>query len=381
MPVLLLSALPGHGQGWGRRNLQVGIIAPLYLDSVFSKNQFRYENEFPRFVFPGMDFMMGAELALSNISLPKGVNIRTRLIDSKSAGPSLEEKIQSGAFENLDMIISSVKDDEFLLLSSFAGKRNIPLISSTYPNDGGVRLNPNLVIINPTLRSHCEAIFAFLMQSHGTDNIYLVRQPGMQEDKVEAYFKRCNKPDGKELIKLKIIDAGEDIGILASKLDSMKTSVIIGGSLDEEFAEKLAGELFRIKSTYKTKLIGMPNWDGFDFVKRGSFRDQPVYFTSYYFNDRSDSLSKLLQKEYVEKYKGAPSDFAFKGFETTRYFIQLLTMNPEDPLEGINKESEKMFSGFYIKPTYLKGKGFTPDYFENKHLYLLKSMNGNISAH
>jgi hypothetical protein len=64
----------------------------------------------------------------------------------------------------------------------------------------------------------------------------------------------------------------------------------------------------------------MPNWDAFKgLMKKNAFEDFPIYFTTPYFNTKTDNYSKILTDAYAKKLKGKPSDMAFKGFECAHY--------------------------------------------------------------
>lgn len=377
--ILSISQLSASAQNWGRRNLRIGIVAPLYLDSAFNKEGYRPGNAPARFSMPGMDFITGAEFALDSIPMAANNYVRVRYIDSRPAKGNLEEQIASGALDDLDMIITSVKDKDFATLAGFSAKKNIPFISSSYPNDGGVRMNPNLVILNPTLRTHCEALFTALVQEHGADNIYLVRPPGDQEDKVESIFKKCNKPDGKPLLKLTVITLGDDLSNLKNKVDSTKTAVIIGGSLNEEFAENLCREVNKIRGRQKIKLIGMPNWEGFAILRNGSIKDLPVYFTSSLSMDDLDASQKKQEEAYRKKFNSGPSELFFRGFDAVYFFAGLLATYPENPMSRLEDFAAVSHSSFELKPVFA-GSGSAYDYLENRHLSLVRSLNGRLSS-
>jgi hypothetical protein len=121
----------------------------------------------------------------------------------------------------------------------------------------------------------------------------------------------------------------------------------------------------------------MPNWDGFKiFTRKDLYPDFPVYFTSPYYNSRWDDNSKLLIAGYGGKYKGKPSDMVFKGFESTQRFIKVLTTFPNDFLSHLNDGNFKVFSEYNFRPIFLNKENKVPDYFENKHLYFIKILNG-----
>ncbi|RYY45563.1 MAG: ABC transporter substrate-binding protein [Chitinophagaceae bacterium] len=259
-------------------------------------------------------------------------------------------------------------------------EKNIPFISATYPNDGGITENPFLIILNSTLKAHCEAIYSHLLQNNGADKIYLITRPGSQEKNIADNFKAINEPDGKPLVKIETITVNGDFEIIRAKLDSNKNSVFIGGSLNESFATELAAFSQSINKTYRVKLIGMPNWDGFRSISSNKkLKDFPVYYTTPYFNNKWDAFSKKIKEVYLKKYRGVPSDMTYKGFETVFLFSKMLSRNPADFMNHLNEQPYKVFSDYNFKPVFTNKHSEVPDYFENKHLYLIKILNGNFT--
>jgi hypothetical protein len=361
------------------KTYRVGIFAPLYLDSVFTGYTYQYAKNFPKFVVPGLDFVQGAQIALDSLPFSKN-QVRASIFDAKSLSQSVPQLIRSKSLDSLDLIIGSVKDQEYTQLANFAKARNIPFISATHPNDGGITANPFMVIVNATLKAHCEGIYSYILQNHGRDKIYLVRKPGTQENMVEDIFKKINSPDGMPLLKIEVVNINEDFSVLQSKLDSNRNSIVIGGSLNEAFANNLATYAQSIHKTYAIKLIGMPNWDGFSsLVKNKELKDFPVYYTTPYYNNKTDEYSKKIKEVYLQKYKGVPSDMTYKGYEVTLQFVKLLQLYPNDMLSHLNDYNSKVFSDYRFKPVHQKKDSPLPDYFENKNLYFLKILNGTVT--
>lgn len=361
------------------KTYEVAIFASLYLDSVFADGEYKYDKNFPKYAVQALDFVQGAQIALDSMKVYKS-NIHATIYDSKSLTQPVNLLLSSKNLDSLDLIIGSVKDEDYQVLAAFAQQKNIPFISATFPNDGGVNANPFVAIVNSTLKAHCEAIFSYLLQNHGADKIFLVRRPGSQEDKVANYFKNINAPDGKTLLNIQTINLNEDFNILQTKLDSTRQNIIIGGSLNEGFATKLAASSYALNKKYKTTLIGMPNWDAFTFMNRkNAFKDYPVYYTSPYYNYKSDTESKMIQAIYRKNYKGMPSDMTYKGFESVYVFCRLLTTYPLDFMSHLNDSTNKIFSDYNFKPVFSSKNNTIPDYFENKHLYFIRAINGNLS--
>ena len=362
------------------KQFRVAIFAPLYLDSAFDGKKYKYDNSFPKFSQAGLDFIQGALIALDSLPLPKG-SVEAHIYDCKSETESVQSLIANDELENIDLIIGSVKDAELTRLSSFAKQKNIPFISATSPNDGGNVANPFFIMLNATLLSHCESIHSFLLQNHGTDKIFLCRKPGMQEDKIAQYLKAINEEDGTPLLNIETIDFdGSDFTALESRLDSNRSSIIVAGSLNEDFANGIAKQLYGMKNTYPVELIGMPNWESFETLRDAvAYKDFPIIYTTPYNNPKTDANSKMVLKVYAKKFEVNPVDMVYKGFEAVNTFVKLVTKYNIDFTSHLNDASAKTFSEFNFKPVFLKKGTNFPDYFENKHLFLMKILNGKVS--
>ena len=372
---LLLILSSGFGQQTPLKTYRVGIFSALYLDSVFSNNEYNYGKKFPKFTQQGLDFVQGAEIALDSLPLPNG-NIIATVFDSKASLNNIPWLITNHKLDSLDLIIGSVKDIDFIDLAKFAKQKNIPFISATYPNDGGIVDNPFLVIVNPTLRAHCETIYSYLLQSHGTDRIILCRKKGSQEDKIADYFKMINGTEGKPLLNIQTINFEDDFSKLVNSLDSNRKTIIIGGSLNETFASGLINVVYPLKGSYPLEVIGMPNWDGFSFLKKSALKDFPVYYTTAFINNKANAYTKQITQVYSKKFKGVPSDMAYKGFESVYIFARLITRYPDDFMSHLNEYAYKVFNDYNFKAVYVNKKTQIPDYFENKRLYFMKMYNG-----
>ncbi len=361
---------------------RVGIFAPLYLDSIFTGPEtIRYTQNLPKFMTPGLEFIHGAQIALDSIITGRQA-VEAYIYDTKSNTQSVGQLINNKKMPPFDLLIGAVKDAELKQLADYALAKNIPFISATYPNDGGIAANPFMVIMNTTLKAHCEAIFTYLLQNHGTDKIFLCRQQGVQEDKVAAYFKMANGQEGRPLLDIQTLNFDSTVSPnwLKTKLDSNRQSVIIGGSLDENFAASLTGACYQLYETYPLTLVGMPNWDNFKtFTKKNLYEGFPIYFTSPYFNTKTDGYSKMVKSAYTRKYRTKPTGLVYKGFESTALFIKLLLKYNGDLMNHLNDKSVKIFTDYNFRPVMLKKEAYYPDYFENKHVYFIKVLNGATS--
>ncbi len=357
---------------------RVAIFAPLYLDSAFTSGQLKSQKNLPRLIMPAVEFVQGAQIALDTLLL-NGKHAEAYIYDSKSFTRPISWLVRNKKLDSIDLILGSVKEPDYSELAQFAVQRSIPFVSVTYPNDGGIKENPFTAIVNSTLKAHCEGIFSYMVQKHGTDNIYLVKKKN--DNRIDNYFKAINSIDGKSLLKIKTITLDSSISSygLRNLVDTTKPMVIIGASLDETFAKKLAEACYPIQKTNPLVLIGMPNWDGFrSLYKKDAFTDFAIRYTTPHYDAKTDAFSNFLVQKYFQLYRAKPSDMAYKGFESAYYFTNILLNFNKAFMQHLNENRFAVFHDFIFRPVYSKMNSIVPDYYENKHLFIMEILNGEI---
>ena len=360
------------------KTCRVAIIAPLYLDSIFSGYHLKSENSIPTYTMAGADFVQGAELALDTLNL-FGHHVEAFIYDSKSVAQPIPTLIKSGKLDNIDLIIGSVKPPEYYQLAQFGSEKKIPFISATYPNDGDIRQNPFLLIANSTLKANCESIFSYILQKHGTDNIYLVHKKN--DNRIESYFKEINLAEGKPLLKINeiMLDSSVSAGGLRNLIDTAKPVVIIGASLNQIFSQKLADACYPVQKNNHLVLIGMPNWDGFAcWYNTNAYTGFPIRYTTPHYLAKNNIFKKYIQDKYFQLYNIEPSDMVEKGFGITYNFTSVLIHHPGMFMQNINDTTSAPFHDFNFRPVSI-GDNSQIDYYENKHLFIMQILDGELS--
>lgn len=357
---------------------RVGIFANLFLDSSFSGTTYKFTNQMPRHILPGLDFVQGALMAVDSLKTNKRLEVV--VYDLRSAGQSLYKLKARNSFDSLDMIIASVSGNEYRLMADIALQKKIPFVSATFPNDAGVINNPFTIIVNSTLPVHCEAIYNFILQNNPVANILYVRKKGQQEDRLENYFNNYNKGiKGTRLLKWKNILLTDSFTVadLSTNLDSEKVNVVICGSLDEIFGMRLATTANNLRKVFPLELMGMPTWDGMKDLNKPEFNELIYFHSSTFFNTGTVKWN-YFTKTFTEVTYGRPSDLAYKGYELSWHFINLLLRYDHNVMQNLNDRSFRLFTEYDFKPIFNSTTG-KPDYFENKRIYILKHSNGLVS--
>jgi|SRR6185312_4425381 len=357
--------------------LRLAIFAPLYLDSAFdASGNYRYDKNFPKFMSPGVEFYEGAQLALDTLA-KEHVQLDVQVYDTRNAKETLQQMLDDSSMAHVGLIIGQVSSTgELQQLAAAAQKKNVPFIDANFPNDGGITNNPSLVILNSTLRTHCEGIYRYLQRNYATKSLVFFRKNGAQEDRLKGYFTELDKKTNGVPLKINYVTLNDNFSAsdIAAALDSMTLTVCIAGSLDDAFGTRLCQLLAGMKS-YQTKVIGMPTWDNLDWTKSDYSGEEIVYTTPFFINPQ-DTLVKSIQQLFKTRFYSRPSDMVYRGYETVYRFGHLLVLHGKNLSGSIGESKFKVFTDFEILPVFLNRQTMTLDYFENKKLYFIKNLNG-----
>ena len=94
--------------------------------------------------------------------------------------------------------------------------------------------------------------------------------------------------------------------------------------------------------------------------------------------------SYVIQNYYKNRFYSRPSDMVYRGYESILHFGQLLVLH-KGKLDGsIGERKFKVFNDFDIQPVFTSKENgnqvLTLQFLENKKVYFLKKVNGNVVA-
>ena len=364
------------------KRYQVAVFAPLYLDSAFDANQtYKYDKYFPKYINPGLEFYEGVQLALDSLQKEKA-QLDVYVYDLKSVSQPLSGLLSSDSFNNMDLIIGNVNNIEMVLLANAAAQKKIPFINVNFPNDGGITNNPYLVILNSTLKTHCEGIYRFMQKQFPLDEIVMFRKKGVQEDRLQSYFTEFSKSTASVPLKIKYVSLDDkfDSTLLALYLNKKRGTICLAGSLDLNFANNLCQKLASISDEYNLKLIGMPNWDGLPELNKPGMKTLEVIYSTPFNLSNSNTLALSIQDYFKNKFYSRPSDMVYRGYETMYRFGKLLLQHGATLNASLTEKKFNVFTEFDIQPVFTNRQNMTLDYFENKKLYFVRKLNGAIAG-
>ena len=359
-----------------QQRLKVAVFAPIYLDSAFKGDDYKLGlNNLPKNMLAGLDFYNGVMMAVDSLQ-SEDKNLDVLFYDSKGS-ESIYTIIRKPEFAGVNMIIAAFNNRQDIVpLAEIAQHRNIPLISATYPNDGGVTNNPYFVMINSSLKTHVDQIYKYIQKNYSSTHILYVKRNGQLEDLVQYYFMEAGKASAAPPFVYQTLDLADPFTSqsLLSNLDSTSDNTIICGSLNEAFGVKLVKTL-AANGSYNCTVMGMPTWDGLKDLDGSDCNGVNIIFSTPYNFVRTQSTAATLAFNYKSQLNGRPSDMFFKGYESMYHFTSLLIKHPKDLINHLSDKEFKLFNDFNIEP--IKNiNDQSIQYLENKKIYFIKKING-----
>ena len=344
---------------------KIVLFIPLEIDAAFNGNEYILGNKnLPKTMLSGLDFYNGAIMALDSI---KKINsaFDIRIIDTKQKNNPLITLLTDSSIQKPALIISAITNrTETKSLADFALTQQTPMISAIFPNDAGVTNNPFFTVLNPTLKTQCEAIYNYIQTNFSKNTILYLKKKGTTEDYIQNIIQSGNNKTTQSFVNIEMQDSITFANIVPY-LDSTKQNILLCGSLKESFGTALV-KMLNENPAYKTTIIGMPTWDGEKSLNVPNV--EIIYASPYYFNG-NEKLLKQLTSAYKKKYLGRPSDQFFKGYETMLYFTTSLL-----------SKTSPAFNTFKISPVNNAENKSQVDYQENKNLYFFRKQNGQIKS-
>jgi hypothetical protein len=354
----------------------IGVFLPLYLDSAYdAAGNFRYSKTLPSFMNAGMESYLGILSAIDTLK-KEGLPIDIHLFDSRSAKTKPETLISSDSLKDMHLLLGQVNVNEAALLSRYAAARKIPFVNLNLPNEAGSTANPYHILLNPTLSTHCAAIYKFLQKNYALAPIVMFRKKGAQEDRIRNFFADAEKNTAGVPLKIRWVNVEDtlDTEQLRLFLDSTKTTICVAGSLDLNFGTTLCRQLSTLSKSYKSILVGMPTWEQADF-SRSAYRGVEVLYPTPHYVAPDNKLAQRLQSQLKSRFYARTGDYTYRAFETLFWLAHLNNIPADQLLQKIQQPANLLFTAIDVQP--VPGKpGTAPAFSENKKLYFIKKIDG-----
>lgn len=277
-------------------------------------------------------FYAGAKMALDKLS-KQGVKLDVTVHDSQADNGVTQSLLESDDFQNSNLIIGPVKKSNLKEVAEFAKQRKIPFVSPVNPTTGVTDNNPYYIQVSPGLKSHCEAITKHASVRYNPKQMVLVARNKQAEINRLKYFQDAHfafeggetEPIEEFIVSDQTADYGE-MDVLPYMKENFDTTVfIIPSWSNEAFVYSFMRKVNIAKEDKAVVIYGMPQWMDFKNITYDYFERLHVHLSSSSYIDPDSPDIRDFKRKYFNAYGTLPTLDAYKGFDTTLYFGELIS--------------------------------------------------------
>jgi ABC-type branched-subunit amino acid transport system substrate-binding protein len=308
-------------QHYYKKIYKVAVVLPFFADS----DRITPNNRVASWSF---DFYTGFKLALQK-SNHKDFQIVVDVFDSKASETRVKSLIQSGKFDNVDVIIGPYRSDIAPLLADFVKDKSTMLISPYIARYDQAKYNLNVLQANPSLEQHIKALFSHaVLTKNKEDKVFLLVAKGKDEDDRLALWSKlkATRPlrDSAQFAILRFNP--ENLVIDDFFLDSISNPQdeihFIVPFWEEATVNTLVRKLAAEKGLRTMKVYGLPQWQNFERLPSSELNALNVHLSSVGYYDRSKQSQRTLAREYMDTYISPFGNDQYWGYQMGKLLIE-----------------------------------------------------------
>ncbi|MEA3317486.1 MAG: LysM peptidoglycan-binding domain-containing protein, partial [Bacteroidota bacterium] len=301
----------------------------------------------------------------------KGMSINLHVYDTKNNSTEINDILMQEIFNDVDLIIGPVFKNKLTLVSKFAKRNNINIVSPLTTNSEILNKNRNYFQVFPSFYAQINTL-TDKIGKHKNDNIVLLHSGDSLQYAKNEYVKnriiskiRKEKIDSNKILLLSDIIAKQDsfinnfqlkevvyndsISKIIHSLRKDKKNIIIIPSNDQALVSDVITKLNYISKTlgYDINLYGMNKWQRFTNIEPDYYYNLQLKIqTPFYINYNKKNINNFILK-YRKRYKSEPSQFVFHGFDVAYYFLSALFTYGSDFNYCLNKYNIELLQTNY----------------------------------
>ncbi|MCL2327976.1 MAG: LysM peptidoglycan-binding domain-containing protein [Bacteroidetes bacterium] len=337
------------------RNVHVVLMLPLLLNKNASTAPVSNKIEINPDTYPFLQYYEGALLALDSLKR-LGISLKFTVFDTQKDSTNVRRIVQKLDPASIDLIIGPVFKEEFSIVSGFARKNNIPIVSPLSSEDLPVKNNASIIQMNTPQVYRNASIAQFATQYSNVNVIFVYNSKDLEGANVTA-GKRAFNTKYAAFMKSNNITLSEvffpqgGMAEVEKQMSTTKKNIVIVFSSNQAFVNNFVTKLYQLNKRYDIHLIGQPVWERYENVELDFLFDMQFQFAANGYVDYSREAVKSFVQNYRSVFKIEPTKFSFQGFDQTLYFIEALARKGDKTLSDyvINNPRQGLCENFVLK--------------------------------
>lgn len=265
-----------------------------------------------------MDFYSGVLMALRDMEA-EGTKVQAHVYDLSAGIPSAD------ALSRDDFVLGPIVPRELEAILQRVNGR-VPVISPLDPKASALTTSySNFIQAPPAPDRQYEDLCAWVKQDMGAqDQILLIteKNAGNVTASVAIRSALAQEELPYEILSYAIVEGRGIPATLGGKMTKDGINRVIVASESEAFMGDVVRNVgIMLGKGYDIVLYAPSKTRTFDTIEGSSYHDASLHISTSYFVDYSDQRVSRFVKAYRALFQTEPSQFAFQGYDTARFFI------------------------------------------------------------
>lgn len=307
-----------------------------------------------------LDFYNGLLMSADTLS-KQGMNINLNVYDTKNSLFHLQEKSKEYRQMRFDMVIGPLFHKNVEYIADELRKQNVPVISPL-SKSVDVKGRQNLIKCNPGSAASGQIIADMLNTEYANARVVFAYSKSDAASVQEVRARLLPRADSNRIDDITYSNDLIGRDVLKDMMAPSKLNVVIIFSEDQVFLSDLISNL-RLMREYEIAVIGPSKLLKIQTLEMDYLNKLKLSMPDANYIDYNDPKTISFIKDYREKYKAEPSQFAFQGYDVGMYFLQKLWKNGRHVMDSLEGEQAMLGTGFKITKEPKGG-------YQNNFMYL-----------
>ncbi|MDN5203171.1 ABC transporter substrate-binding protein [Fulvivirgaceae bacterium BMA10] len=330
----------------------VAILLPLNSESIDPEN-IKFRNNFVLELFEGIK--LGAQKVNTYDQ-----KLKLHVFDTKRDSIHTKKMIDSGALDEMDIIIGPLFQDPIELTSNFSFYKKINMVNPLSYNSGVVGNNPFSFLFRPSLETQAQVAADFATKSFsGNKRLRIIYGDSPKDSLLAFNYKERIELDSFEIVGMHKVLAKESrdiINILTARDVENEDIYIPADSLGHLYLASsddliIANTISALEARGDNlPVVGVEDWLKMETTEFDQMERLGICFTSPNYIDYTKKEVEEFRTFYHANTNSYPSIYAYTGYELMTFFGKLLIdhgtyFQKEFPRLGLIPG--QLYSGFY----------------------------------
>jgi len=273
-----------------------------------------------------------------------GMNINLYAFDIKSDTIALTRLINKGHLAGMELIIGPAYSVNLAIVTEYARKMNIPVVSPVRLMDNSVlENNPTLFLANSTLEVAQNEIAREVSDYYLDNFVFIHADPDNRNPEVRRFREMIISALGSRIplseVRFKEFTFysrsafdNDSINRLSHALSENSENLIIIASDEDPVISEILQEIHSVSKKYPVKVFGYPALRGLDNLDPKFIFELDIMVFSPFWIDYNASDVRQFTGEFRKKFLTEPSEmsYAWMGYDIAYYFLSGLAIHGND---------------------------------------------------